>query len=133
MTPQAGTQKDTTLADEPGFSEEGLDKLHNKCVTLIQDAAASGRLPKKPHLWMLLFRWVEWGNEEDVREYVKGLVEINEGLLDFLVGFLTQVYSTSEDYKVIRRSTIEKLIDVGLVEKRAREVNQHQRQALDPQ
>ena len=82
---------------------------------------------------MLLFRWVEWGNEEDVREYVKGLVETDEGLLDFLVGFLTQVYSTSEDYKVIRRSTIEKLIDVGLVEKRAREVNQHQRQALDPQ
>jgi hypothetical protein len=39
-----------------------------------------------------LFRWVEWGNEEDVREYVKGLVETDEGLLDFLVGFLTQVY-----------------------------------------
>lgn len=133
MTPEVGARKEARLADARGFSQKNLEELHSRCVTLIQDAATSDRLSKEPHLGMLLFRWLQWGREEDVREWVKELVKTDDGLLDFLIGFVTQVYSTSGNYKVVRRSTIGKLIDVSIVEERARQVNQCKRDELNSQ
>lgn len=71
-------------------SESSFQTLKDKCVARIQEASTSGRLQKTPKLDYVLFRWREWGDVSDVKQYVDELLKTPGGLADFLAGFMSQ-------------------------------------------
>ncbi len=87
-------------SQELGFSTEDSHSLQAACVVKIKEYAESGKLSKSPHLGMILFRWLAWGVESEVKEYVSRLVATDEGVLDLLVGFSSEVLSSDTGRRV---------------------------------
>lgn len=55
------------LRDEAGMpmlSDEIADHLHSEAATYIEDAAERGDLIDEPNLVFVLFRWLDWGEDE---------------------------------------------------------------------
>jgi predicted KAP-like P-loop ATPase len=101
------------------LSQEDADELKSLCVTKIKTAAAGGKLSKSPHLGVTMYRWLHWGNADEVKEYAKKLVETDEGVIDFLVGVATEVLSSSTGRRVeIQQKDISAFIDVELIKTR---------------
>ena len=101
------------------LSEEDLAELQQLCIEKIKEQAESGELSKSPHLGMLLFRWIHWGDETEVKAWVEGLVATDRGLLDLLVGFSTEVISSDRGrFKNINRQNIETFVDIKQIEEK---------------
>jgi len=84
--------------EEPGnlvLNSSQLQRLQELCVEKVQRARNQGSLQKVPHLNSVLFHWNQWGDPAEVRAYVADLIVTVEGVADFLVGFLTQVMSST--------------------------------------
>jgi predicted KAP-like P-loop ATPase len=70
-----------------------LEELEQIGLKKIKDAAASGNLINLRNFADLLYRWKEWENEEAPRKWIESdLFTTDEGLVDFLVGFLSKTY-----------------------------------------
>lgn len=114
------------------LSQEDSLELHRLCVSKIKAAAQSGELSKSPHLGVTMYRWLHWGNADEVKEYAKKLVETDEGLIDFLVGITTEVLSSSTGRRAnIEQKDISTFIDIELIETRITEINQAEREGLN--
>ncbi|MBN4054688.1 hypothetical protein JYT87_03175 [Nitrospira defluvii] len=50
------------------------------------------------------YRWREWESGDEVKKYVESLTEKDEGLIDFLVGFLSISMSHGMSDRVIRKN-----------------------------
>jgi len=122
------------------LSQEDSFELHNLCVTKIKTAAVPGELSKSPHLGMIMYRWHDWGNADEVKEYAKKLVETDEGVIDFLVGVTIEVLSSSTGRRAdIQQKDISAFIDIDLIKTRVAQIketewerlNKAQREAVD--
>lgn len=108
---------DKDALQEMSFSAEDMETFHSDCINLIKKAAKESTLSKLPNLGYVLYRWLEWGNEADVKDYVQNLVQTKEGLIDFLVGMSTEILSDyGERRRNIRREDIKKFIDISIIE-----------------
>ena len=63
---------------------EHLRALENLALERIRLAARENTLFDSPRLIYVLYRWGEWGNESEPREWVQQLIESDEGLLALL-------------------------------------------------
>ncbi len=93
----------------------------------------------------ILFRWRDWADISEPKEYVSELVKTDDGLLDFLVGLMTVVLSTGGGkYTIHRRyhidqNNLSQFIDSKLLVDRIEhmknekwdELSQEQREAID--
>lgn len=70
------------------LTPEQLTELKKIVITKIQEWARDDRLIEHPRLLPILFAWRDWGNGEDVREYVAKITETDKGLIAFLTGIL---------------------------------------------
>lgn len=122
------------------LSQEDSFELHNLCVTKIKTAAVSGELSKSPHLGMIMYRWRDWGNADEVKEYAKKLVETDEGVIDLLVGVTTEVLSSSTGRRAeIQQKDISAFIDIELIKATVAQIkkteveqfNKSQQEAVD--
>jgi predicted KAP-like P-loop ATPase len=112
ITPPEDGKGNQEAAQQLGFSSEDLSELQDLCVEKIKTHAKASDLSKSPHLGMLLFRWHEWGVESDVRKYVKKLIGIDEGIVDLLVGFSSEILSSDGSRRIgIRKQNINTFTD----------------------
>lgn len=110
---------------ELGFSSEDLRELQSSCISKIQASAASSVLSKSPHLGMLLFRWLDWGVEDEVKEYVRKLADTDEGVVDLLVGFSSEVLSSGGRRHVeINKDNVAKFVDINSIEKKVNSIKE---------
>ncbi len=87
----------STLGDEHGkysgsaspeerrlVTHEQLERLEEEACRRIVDAAQDGRLLDTPQLPVVLYRWKDWGAEEDLASWVSRVVQDDRDLLTFL-------------------------------------------------
>ena len=114
------------------LSQEDSFELHNLCVTKIKTAAVSGELSKSPHLGMIMYRWHDWGNADEVKEYARKLVETDEGVIDFLVGVTIEVLSSSTGRRAeIQQKDISAFIDIELIKTRVAQIKETEWEKLN--
>lgn len=85
----------------------GLDHLaalESIAAEHFRKAANESWLRKVPHLARVLFRYRDWAGETEVKSYVARLIQDDEGLCDFLVGFLSEIRSQGIGDSVTRRT-----------------------------
>jgi len=108
---------------ELGFTSEDLHELQSLCISKIKASTASSTLSKSPHLGFLLFRWLEWGVEDEVKEYTKKLADTDEGVVDLLVGLSSEVLSSGGRRHVeINKDNIAKFVDINIIEEKVNEI-----------
>lgn len=82
-----------------------LSELQRIAVEKIRETAADQSLVAAPGFAYILYRWGEWGSEEEVRTYVAGLTADDAGLTDLLAGCLQVTQSQGVDDRVSRQIT----------------------------
>lgn len=117
-----------TPEEERTVNPSQLRKLEKLALEKIRTWAEDGRLGKHRNLAYILFRWRDWGKTTEPVEFVEKMIERDEGLIDFITGFLSK--STSHgigDYvgKIewrIHLKSIEEFVDVEELEPRIRKI-----------
>jgi predicted KAP-like P-loop ATPase len=77
-----------------------LEDLEKIALLKIRESASNGKLLNTPHLAQVLYRWSDWEDENAPREWVSQAIASDDGLVDFLTGFLSKGYSQSIDDRV---------------------------------
>ena len=91
----------SSRSSQPEFellNEEGWNEIRNDLVIRIKAAANEMALAQSPHLAILLYRWGEWGLIEDTQEFVRRLIESDDGVLAFLQGMMARRSVTVGEY-----------------------------------
>jgi len=120
------------LKEEPTVNSKQLEELKKLACNKIQSWAKDGQLAKHKQLAYILLKWKEWGQQEEVNNFVNDMIKNDEGLIDFITGFLDKiVIYSSLDYiekahlhKVlwIIDKNIGKLVDLKKLEPRIRKI-----------
>ncbi len=71
-------------ADDKLISVLHLNQLRVQALQKITRAAAEGRLMGSPELLMYLFRWRDWGDINEARDWVSQQASSDSGMLEFL-------------------------------------------------
>jgi predicted KAP-like P-loop ATPase len=107
MERREGAQKSEYL-----ITEERLPEFHQACAAKIAAAAAEDRLAAHSDMASLLYRWREWGNEADVREWVAALATTTEGAIALVRAFTRDVRSQGMGDFVARVTKTASLKDI---------------------
>jgi predicted KAP-like P-loop ATPase len=75
-------------------SPEGWQELKTLCLAKISAAAKSSMLRSHSERTFILYRWLQWSGNGESKEWVKGLIATNDGLLLFLAPFVREVHIT---------------------------------------
>jgi hypothetical protein len=79
-----------------------------------------------------MYRWLHWGNADEVKEYARKLVETDEGVIDFLVGMTTESWSSSTGrHAHIEQKDISAFIDVELIKTRVAQIKETECERLN--
>jgi predicted KAP-like P-loop ATPase len=70
-----------------------LEELEKLALAKIKKWALDGRLVKCEKLLGILYRWRDWGNVEEVKQFVHRMIETDDGLIDFVTSFLRPIKS----------------------------------------
>ncbi|HIG96493.1 TPA: AAA family ATPase [Candidatus Woesearchaeota archaeon] len=103
-------EKEGRSADE--YLVQSVDTTKPKEILLqrIKDAVKGGKLPEEKGFVFFLYRWKEWGNEDDVKKYIEELVKTRAGLLAYLKGFVGKVFSSNGNYNRIDKKAISRFL-----------------------
>lgn len=95
------------------LSDEQLPKVHNEVLRLIRERAGNLSILKLDRAAAILYRWRDWGSEEEVREWTAKVVEDARNALTLLVRLLTtsHSYPGGKDYFFSGKS-VESLVDL---------------------
>lgn len=83
-------------------TQQVWEELRDEAVNRIQEADASGALWQLQQLVYVLYRWMEWTSEEEVKQAVERHVVDDTHLLQFVSAFVSESHSYSEGDKVSR-------------------------------
>ncbi len=112
------------------LTREEIDNIKNRCVEKIKNAAKRSTLVKNKGFAYLLYRWKEWESEADVKKYISEILKTDDGLFDFLNGFVSESMSQSLDDLVVKRTkridkkAIEIFTDIGRLDKQIESLNE---------
>jgi len=124
-----GSKETPQPKDKLTVNAEQLEKLEKLACDKIEGWAKDGRLKKHKHLPSILFRWREWGQRNEINNFVNNMIKTDDGLIDFITSFLSK--STSHgmsDYVAkthwrIYLKSIEEFVDLKEVEPRIRKIS----------
>ena len=93
--------KDPSLEIDPTIEIEHLDKLQSLVVERLRSAALDDSLRGIPWLGsgFVLHCYADWASAREVEEYVSKLIQSDDGLCDFLMGFLWEGGINLKDMK----------------------------------
>ncbi len=103
IEPEEERDSAATPVGEDLLEPSDFMQLREIVLNRIRSEAKNGTLSKRPILGMILFRWRDWANISEPKEYVSEPVKTDDGLLDFLVGHMTVVLSTGVGKYTTRR------------------------------
>ncbi len=115
---------------EPLLTKTDLSIIEPICVELIKAAAEQGTLLTAKNLPHILFRWKEWGSEDDVRTFIKKSIESKKRLVVLLSAFVSRVLSTSGDYNTLNKKSMAELYDIQQIEKKVADISNNDLQAM---
>jgi len=110
------------------LDEDHLETLQGIVLNKIKEAVKENRLLNAPFLPSILYRWKEWGNEDEVRDWVSKVVASDEKLPIFLSKFLQKTSSATITDRVakirwkLNPNWLKDFIDLDILEKRCKEV-----------
>jgi predicted KAP-like P-loop ATPase len=110
---------------ERTVSGEDLAELERIALQRIEAAATASTLSAIPDLGYVLLHWPAWAGAQSVHQFVEELIASDEGLADFLAGFLQRTYlhvsgdRVSRGKWVIHIPSVEKLADLSCFKERA--------------
>jgi predicted KAP-like P-loop ATPase len=85
-------------------SAEHLSELKQLIVEKIRRAAEDGSLLEMPDLGHLLYRWQDWGNEEEPRSWATGVAADDRGLIRILEAFLGESRTQGAEGRYVTRA-----------------------------
>ncbi len=87
---KATSKQELDPEDKRTVNSEQLKELEKLAMEKIETWASDGRLSKHPHLIAILYSWKRWMPTESnsLTEFVKNLLETEEGLVDFITASL---------------------------------------------
>ena len=104
-----------------------LEELKKLACNKIRNWAKGGKLAKHKQLAYILLKWKEWGQEEEVNDFVNDMIKNDEGLIDFIFIFLGNItryrgsrYRKNIDWRIYKG--IGKLVDLKEIEQRIRKI-----------
>lgn len=105
-----------------------LEELEKIACDKIKIWADSGRLLENRHLVMILFDWKKWDGTKNVKKFVKESIKSDEGLLKFVIGFLSKVkvqsmgdYTSTIEWQMSLKH-IEEFIEINKIEPRLQKI-----------
>jgi len=104
----------STAPNEITVSKEHLAELELSALQKIRDFAAQGTLLQAPNFLGPAYRWLDWGGEPEVKEWVRTVTETREGLVLYLARIIVPTLST-EATKYDLDSTFVKLLEPSRV------------------
>lgn len=116
--------------EDPLLTKEEVEIIKKKCLEKIKNASRSNILQKNKAFIYILGRWKEWESEESVREYISEILKTDDGLFDFLNGFVSESLSQGAEDLVPRRikridkKTIEHFIDIQELNKQVESIDE---------
>jgi len=126
---QHGKYGSTKKSDEDILLDKNhLETLQEIVLDKIKKAEKEDKLLNTPFLPSILYRWKEWGNEGEVRDWVSKVVASNEKLPIFLSKFLQKTSSATITDRVakiywrLNPNWLKDFIDLDILEKRCNEV-----------
>jgi len=114
--------------NELTVNADQLEKLEENALKKIEEWAEKGKLRKHRDLASILFSWRRWGDRQRVKTYAKNLIENDEGLIDFITGFLYRITSQGmRDYVAekswkINLENVEEFVDLNTVKNRLEKI-----------
>lgn len=126
-------EKDKKDPDPEGdiIDENTFNELKDYLAGRIENYADEGRLQKEKNLIFLLYRWKDWAGEQKVKDYIKKLIQGQEGLLSFLKGCVSRIFSTAGDYNNLDKKSIEGLYSVEEVKSKVDALTEKDINSLD--
>lgn len=109
----------STAPSEVTVSKEHLAELELSALQKIRDFATQGTLLQAPNFLGPAYRWLDWGGEPEVKEWIRTVTETREGLALYLVRIIVPTLST-ETTKYDFDSTFLKLLEPSRVADRVR-------------
>jgi predicted KAP-like P-loop ATPase len=112
------------------LAKEEIDGIKKKCVEKIKTAADGNVLWKNKGFAFLLYRWKDWGSEVAVNEYIAEMLKTDDGLFNFLNGFVSESWSQSMDdmvakkIKIIDKKAIVTFINIDELDKKVRNLDE---------
>jgi len=101
------------------LDENHLEILRKIVLNKIKNIAKKEKLLETSHLLDVLYRWKEWGDENEVNDWVSNIVNSDEKLPIFLSKFLRKV---DEIHWELNLNWLKDFIDLDILEKRCNEI-----------
>lgn len=117
----------------------GIEEIKKVALDRVKEMAADGTLKRHQKLIYLLYSWRDFGEEEQMKEFVRGLLGTTEGLLEFLGNSIHWVLSSTGNYEDVGRQDIgglypiedfQKLVD-KLTDEDLKKATDRQRQGVE--
>ena len=115
------SKENPELKEKPAVSAIQLE-LEKLACDKIESWANDGRLLKHNHLAFILDCWKKWGKQEQIDRFVSHTIKDDDGLIDFIKGFLSKSISTEGIQWRIYLKIIEQFVDLKQIEPRIRNV-----------
>lgn len=90
-----GTKEAPKPEEERRIDEKQLKELEKLACQKIENLAKEGNLKKHRDLIRILHAWEAWAGEQTVKEYIQKLIKTEDGLIDFITKFPSEVRSQS--------------------------------------
>ena len=123
-----GAKEKPEPPEKTTVNAEQLDELVELARKKIEDWANIGKLEGHNHLISILFMWQHWNGKDNVIKFVKSQIVSDEGLIQFIKHFLSDVRSHGmSDYVErvtwrINLESVEKFVDLDEVDNRLRKI-----------
>lgn len=79
--------EEPSLESQQLFDEDGQNALEDAALEKIVGAAEEGNLSDVPRITQVLRRWKDWGDEEEMRHWLKSALEDDGSFMSFLTTF----------------------------------------------
>ncbi len=104
-----------------------LEELKKIACDKIRSWAKNGKLAKHKYLAYILLKWKEWGQKDEVNNFVNDMIKNDESLIDFITSFLSKTTSYSSldsEEKIHWRidESIKNFVDLKKIKSRIREI-----------
>lgn len=106
MEPDEGNGQVPSPSSREILPRGTIDELRSAVLDRIRDEANQSTLSRRSDLSNILFRWRDWAGDAEPKTYVANLVTTDEGLIDLLVGFLSEIRSSGDRSYVERKTPV---------------------------
>lgn len=107
-------------SDERFVNSEHLEELESLALEKVRRAVKEGALIRTPGLLGILYRWKDWGREEEPKEWVWRVAEDDQGLIELLEAFLARAFADGRGFHRLDPEQIEPFLEAAEIIDRVR-------------